>query len=97
MIPKPKRIKNLKLRESYRHKDCAACGRSGCDPSHIKTVKSGGDDVPWNIFPKCRGCHTEWGQIGPQRFCEKYPHFEKLLIDNGWEWLNGKLFHRRNE
>lgn len=83
--PKPKRIKNRKLMNSYHEMRCLVCGRPGCDPSHAKTRGARGDDVPENIFPVCNDHHREHGRIGIVTFAEKYPAVMKWYVKNGWE------------
>lgn len=95
---KQKRIVDKGLIKSITKLPCCICGLGPpSDPSHIKTVKTFGPDTEWNVYPKCRPHHTEWGALGVKTFCEKYPEFEKLLLNNGWEWLNGKLFHHESK
>ena len=72
MIPKPSRIRNPKLLASMRGQPCAICGRPGV-AHHLKTVGSGGDDVPENLVVLCPyRCHSEIHTIGRQRFEERY-------------------------
>ena len=94
VFPKNKRIVNEKLLEAIRQMPCCICGKKPSDPSHIKTVKTGGNDESWNIFPKCRSHHIEWHSVSHREFCNRYPSFEILLIKNGWEWIGNKLFHK---
>ncbi len=93
-IGKPRRKVNRDLLDEIKKLPCCCCGsRYMVDPSHVKTVKSSGDDARWNVFPKCRICHNLWHSLGPKRFFARYPSFEKLLMSVGWEWLEGKLYH----
>lgn len=94
MFQKKKRIVDKKLLKEISKLPCVICGSPESDPSHIKTVGSGGDDVEWNVFPKCRAHHTEWG-TGISKFLKKYPAFKTQLLLKGWE-INehGKLTRR---
>lgn len=93
MFQKPIRKKDPKLLERVKSESCWICGRGPCDPSHIKTRGSGGPDEPWNVVPKCRFHHTEWGQLGAISFCAKYPAFALRLISLGWEIHSWGLRH----
>ncbi len=60
MFPKPKRIKDKKAIEAARKPFCEVCRK--CNRTtvhHIKTVGSGGDDVPENLISLCVVCHTK--------------------------------------
>jgi len=81
---KKKRIKNRELLDKYHIMRCVACGVFGCDPAHIKSRGSGGDDLPENLFPLCRIHHTEQGQIGIATFTMKYDTVETYLENLGW-------------
>lgn len=81
-LEKPKRVKNNNLLNKIRKMDCLACGISPCDPHHITTVKSGGNDVPNNIQPLCRLHHVEAHQIGMKAFANKYHGVRMWLIDH---------------
>lgn len=90
---KPKRKSDKKLLAEVRSQPCWVCGRAApSDASHIKTKGSGGPDEPWNVVPKCRQHHIEWG-MGWSKFLDKYPNFKLRLKFLGWEWENGRLFH----
>ena len=71
MLQKQKRVVDPILLETYYKSPCIICGRCPSDPSHIKTKGSGGHDLPYNIVPKCRMHHIEWGQIGWKKFFKK--------------------------
>lgn len=92
LFSKTRRIQNRKLLDEIKSYPCCICGRRPCDPSHIKTVGSGGDDVPHNVVPMCRDHHIEWGKSWVL-FLEKYPKFLELLDYMGWEIFNGKLIN----
>lgn len=94
MFPKSKRKTDRAYLDYIKTLPCVICGRRPTDPSHIRTRKSGGSDLPHNVFPKCRKHHVEFGQIGNTRFLEKYPEFAIRLKNVGWILLStGKLFH----
>lgn len=96
-FPKPQRKVNEDLLERVRQMPCSVCGAEGpSDPSHIRSRGSGGGDQHWNVFPKCRPHHTEWGTIGWMRFLGKYPLFADLLLENGWDiqFVPPSLWHR---
>lgn len=84
MFQKSKRLENRALLDTYHSKRCLACNRRDCDPAHIKTRGSGGDDVWDNVIPLCRIHHTEQGQIGWFDFVEKFPNVGLHLSALGW-------------
>jgi hypothetical protein len=97
MFPKPQRKKDEELLESVRWQPCIICDAAPpSDPSHISTRGSGGDDTPFNVYPKCRKHHNEWHALGWYRFLGKYPAFCETLLQAGWEMdlLTKKLYHR---
>lgn len=91
-MQKLNRIENKALLELYHSRTCAVCGTKGCDPAHIKTVKSGGHDTEWNVMPLCRQHHTEQHTIGIISFIEKYHEARWYLLNYGWEivFANGQ-------
>lgn len=70
---KNKRIVNRNLVEYVKTLPSVASGGLGGDCHHVSSRGSGGDDVPENLMPLSRKEHIEWHQLGPKRFCEKYP------------------------
>lgn len=86
MFPKPQRKKDRDLLDTYHTKRCIICGRQGCDPCHLKSKGSGGQDESWNVFPACRVHHSESHSIGITSFSEKYVQFRNWLLANGWEY-----------
>lgn len=84
MLPKPKRTTNKKLIAQIKTLRCCICGAMPSDPSHIKTRGSGGPDLGFNVVPKCRDHHREWGRIGWKKFVERYPAFGMKLVSMGW-------------
>lgn len=86
LFPKTKRIVNRKLLDTYHVKRCLLCGRL-CDPAHVKSRGSGGDDVPENVLNLCRIHHSEQS-IGIVTFVEKYPVVKAELDRLGWEIID---------
>lgn len=95
-FPKPIRKKDPDLLAARRAEGCWICGKQPCDASHIKTRGSGGPDEDWNVVAKCRIHHIEWGQLGPIKFCAKYPAFALRLLALGWEIHSYGLRHPRS-
>jgi hypothetical protein len=94
--PKPSRIKNRELLDAVKKQPCCVCrSQKNIDPSHIASVGSGGHDVEANLVPHCRRHHSEWHELGPFKFFEKYPSFAIHLCLKGWEidFVSKKLFH----
>jgi len=81
---KQKRIENKAFLRSFHSMKCVCCGALGCDPAHIKTRGSGGDDDETNVIPLCRECHTEQGKIGIATFVMKHSTVEEHLERLGW-------------
>lgn len=65
-----------------------ACGKSGTDPAHIKSVGAGGDDHINNLLPLCREHHSEHHQTGWSKFIRKHPQVGYALGQRGWELQN---------
>ena len=82
---KNKRIVDRDLLDSYRGKPCVVCGREG-EAHHVKTRRSYGHDLPYNLMPLDREHHTEVHAIGLTTFAEKYLKVKTWLVDNGWEY-----------
>ena len=86
------RQKNRALLDSFHAMRCAACFATPCDPAHIKSVGSGGDDVEDNLLALCRRHHTESHMLGWHHFTEKYPNVRLALGAKGWDFdYNKKL------
>lgn len=77
-------MKNKTLRDSYKSMHCVACNRRGCDPCHLRTYAVTREDNPDNMVPMCRRCHSQQGQEGFKKMCEKYPRFEPNLNAKGY-------------
>lgn len=86
LFPKKKRVLNPELLKEVREKPCCVCGSRPVDASHIKTRKSGGGDLPFNVVPHCRAHHIEWGSLGAHTFCKKYPIMKHVLKNLGWSF-----------
>lgn len=85
-IEQPKiKMKNKKLRESFRSRPCIICRSVPSDPCHLKTYASTLSDDEFNIFELCRTHHVEMHKIGTFTFIEKYPTFKKSVINKGWK------------
>lgn len=65
---------------------CLVCSALNPDAHHVKSKKSGGDDVASNLMPLCRVHHTEVHKIGLNRFVDKYPNVKGWLLSNNWEF-----------
>lgn len=93
---KVKRVSNKALLNTIKLQPCIVCGARPVDPSHIRSRGSGGPDEPFNVWPKCRMCHIQWG-YGWSSFFEKHPHFWEKLEAAGWYIEDGKLRHKKLE
>lgn len=70
-------------------KPCTACNKlteNGNCLHHIKTRKSGGKDVYYNLMPLCLKHHNEVHAKGLTWFSQKYNNVEFWLIKHGWEY-----------
>jgi hypothetical protein len=87
-VNKKMRIKDRKVLDEAKGIKCSVpeCS-NGSDPAHIRTKGSGGDDIPDNLIPLCRGHHTEQG-MSWVKFIKKYPHIGTELESKGWEIQN---------
>jgi 5-methylcytosine-specific restriction endonuclease McrA len=97
MFPKLKRQVDRALLDRYHGMRCAACGRKGCDPAHIKSRGSGGDDAEWNLMPLCREHHSEQHSRGWWAFGEKYPGVWLGLKTRGWGWDGRRLVREEGQ
>lgn len=90
---KSKRKVDRAFLDTFHDMRCIACKKRGCDPAHIKTRGSGGDDTYNNVMPLCRKHHTEQGQIGWKKMSVKYRAVDLDLVSKGWAFdENNKLF-----
>lgn len=83
MFPKPKRVVNRKLLDTYHKMRCLICNEF-CDPAHVKSRGAGGHDLPENVLNLCRRHHSEQS-IGIVTFVLKYPVVKRKLESMGWE------------
>lgn len=73
MIDKPKKIISKKYLMFIRSLPCLICREGPVDPDHLKSRGWGeAKQVDYFCVPLCRRHHSERGQIGDQKFCEKY-------------------------
>lgn len=78
------RFIDKKLLKTYHTKYCVVCSVRGCDPAHIKSVGSGGDDVESNLMALCRIHHTEQHKLGWSKFASKHNTIALVLGSLGW-------------
>ena len=83
-----KRIVNKALLKSYHAMYCLVCGSTPCDPAHVKTIGSGGNDVEYNLVPLCRLHHIEQHKVGWFKMMEKYEVVSGKL--RAMKWLINK-------
>lgn len=98
---KKKRIIDEKLLSVVRRLPCLACATADpylaleaarnssgpiSHPHHVKTVKSGGDDVPENVIALCVKHHIEVHNVGTSAMAEKYKTVKSWLVAAGWEY-----------
>lgn len=86
MFPKPKRVKDRELLNTFHEKRCAACSRLGADPDHILTKGAGHGDTVDSVWPLCRICHTRKHAIGLNKFVARHPHLANVLTSKGFEF-----------
>ena len=88
MKPFPKKIRredNI-LIAKMRSEDCFFCQVSGpSEVHHLKSRKSGGPDVEWNLVPVCRPCHVEVHKRGLLFMMQKYLYAVAKLLKKGWK------------
>lgn len=82
---KQKRITDPSLIKEIGHSPCVICGIRGVDVHHLRSRKSGGPDLAWNLIPICRQHHSEIHNIGKVGMANKYDKFKEWLIKNGWK------------
>jgi 5-methylcytosine-specific restriction endonuclease McrA len=87
-LKKSKRIVNKTLIQVISKSACVVCGKHGVDVHHVKSKKSGGDDVYSNLMPLCREHHQEVHKIGLSKFSDKYPRARNWLLHYFWEFSN---------
>lgn len=82
---KTERIENRELLNTFHKMRCLVCSRYGCDPCHIKSKGSGGDDTHDNLLNLCRIHHSEQHAKGHKYMSEKYPSYRLALESRGWQ------------
>lgn len=97
-FPKDKRVQDRAMLDESHKARCIVCGRQGCDPAHVKSKGSGGDDVWWNRLHYCRVHHTEQHSKGHAYMMDKYPVVKRVMESMGW-YINefGKLRNKNDE
>ena len=90
-LQKKKRVANRKLLDLVKQLPCICCGQmpgndyNPVDPSHITTQAALGGDTLDNVVPKCRRCHTNWGQKGIAWMLNQHNSLKAWLILHGRE------------
>lgn len=66
---------------------CTRCQEEYLDRCyhHVKTRKSGGQDVPHNLMSLCLECHNYIHNTGTWSAANDYPQIRRWLLDRGWE------------
>lgn len=96
MFSKNKRVVDLDLIQSIKQMPCCCCGaRDNIDPSHIRSVGSGGGDLPHNVKPLCRSCHIQWHQYGAVEMTERNPKLKQYLESKGWRIVQYAEYGKR--
>lgn len=85
---KETRVVNKELLDEIKKRNCIICGSSPCDPCHLKTVGSGGDDTEENVVPMCRRHHSEQHNLGIKSFYDKYFLFRLAVKERGLKFEN---------
>nr|BFD64845.1 hypothetical protein BdHM001_35260 [Bdellovibrio sp. HM001] len=83
-VPKPKRVKDRKVLDTFHAQQCVACRAWGCDPAHIKGKGAGGDDVMEGVIELCRKHHRFQHDKGWWKLCQEFPRVERVLRYKGW-------------
>lgn len=97
MIEKPSRIKNLKLLEAVRKRNCEGCGKVSTkdnpnQAAHIRSRGAHGDDVEENLLSLCANCHIFQHAYGWKKFLAEKPFLRQTLAQKGWRIAeNNKL------
>lgn len=83
------RVQDTKLMDDTRWMPCVITGAPGPnDPHHVKSKKSGGPELPWNLCPLKHELHREFHNIGINTFANKYPAFKAWLEAAGWTYCD---------
>lgn len=87
LLPKPKRMIDKELLESYRSMPCSVwdChSEMEVCAHHLKTQKSGGNDESRNLLALCHFHHVQIHNDGKIEFCKHHPEIKDQLIEKGW-------------
>lgn len=86
---KSKRIENQDLLDYIKELPCISCEDHSNDVCghHLKTVGSGGHDVPHNLMPLCKSCHMLIHQLGTSSMARIRPNVKKWLLLADWEYF----------
>ena len=79
------RRKDRKLLDEIKALPCIACGMGPCDPAHLKSKGSGGDDTWENVIPLCRKCHHYQHLIGLCKFIRTNNDVYAAVRERGWD------------
>ena len=83
-LSKSKRIVDRALLYTYHSMPCLVCNSVGSTVGHhVKSKKSGGDDVKENLMPLCWEDHAKVHNIGLMSFSKNIKVYD-WLIENGW-------------
>jgi 5-methylcytosine-specific restriction endonuclease McrA len=64
---------------------CEAClSTDRLSVDHVKTLGSGGKDVPTNLMTLCFSCHHIKGSQGISYMVKNYPRYKEWLVKNNW-------------
>jgi hypothetical protein len=86
MFQKSKPVIDPELIAAIKQMPCCCCGaRQNVDPSHIRSVGSGGGDLPHNVKPLCRSCHIQWHQYGAVEMISRNPQLKQYIENLGWK------------
>jgi len=73
-----------KIMAQARKEQCVCCGYFA-EYHHIKSLKSGGSNEPYNLIPVCRATHQLIHQKGLVYVAIMHYSIKDWLINNGWE------------
>jgi len=81
---------------AHKKDKCEACSSTNAlQVDHVKTLGSGGKDVPENLMTLCWACHSLKGSQGISYMVKRYPAYERWLLANNWyycelmkRWVN---------
>ncbi len=86
---KQKRIENPDLLKEIALQPCVHSFKGPCDPCHITSVGSGGDDTRDNVIPLLNELHCEAHEKGWAHMARKYWQIRLWLLRMGrWDILS---------